>query len=126
MPPDELRRRQNHPWSAKPALERISLDKGSLELGNASAFGRSFDSLHFASGKLHREHQATARDATVDHDRTRAADAMLAADMRARQPQFMSNKIRSTQARRHGKRKLASIYRNRNANEIVHQLDLRS
>ena len=54
-----------------------------------------------ASSRLHRQHQAGAHDLAVNAHRARAANAVLAADMRAGQFQMLAQKICQIKPRQH-------------------------
>ena len=49
----------------------------------------AFDGLHAAAVGLHGKHQARAHTVAVDQHGAGAADAVLAADMRAGEPEFV-------------------------------------
>ena len=51
--------------------------------------------------RLHRQHQAGAHDLAVDAHRACAANAVLAADMRAGQFQMLAQEIRQIEPRQH-------------------------
>ena len=52
-----------------------------------------FDGQDLVAVRLHGEHQARARRAAIEQDRAGAADAVLAAEMRAGEAELMAQEI---------------------------------
>src|SRR5262249_36567046 len=73
-------------------LERVEL---------AAAPGERFDGADRTSARLDGEQQARADRLAVELDRARAADAVLAADVRAGQPGLVADGVGEEEARRH-------------------------
>ena len=61
--------------------------------------GEALDGLDVGAVDLHRQHQAGAHRRAVDDHRAGAADAMLAADVRAGQSERVAQKIAEMRAR---------------------------
>ena len=61
--------------------------------------GERLDRLDVAAVDLHREQAAAAHGDAVDEHRAGAADTVLAADVRARQPEPMTDEVREEQPR---------------------------
>src|SRR5260370_15836999 len=78
---------------AKPALQRITIAKGGLQIGDPAAVGKSLDGLDRCAVRLHRENQAGTNDLTVHADRTCAANPMLAPDMRPGQLKMLPQEV---------------------------------
>ena len=70
-------------------LQRVQLIRGG---------GNPLDGENIMAVRLHREHQAGARGAIVEQDGASAADAVLAAQMRAGQAELMADEIRQRDA----------------------------
>ena len=70
-------------------LQRVQLIRGG---------GNPLDGENIMAVRLHREHQAGARGAIVEQDGASAADAVLAAQMRAGQSELMADEIRQRDA----------------------------
>src|SRR5437660_801743 len=84
---------------AEAALRRIAGDELALQLGELAALGQPFDRVDPTAGNLRGEREAAARGMAVDQHRAGAADAVLAAEMRAGQLQLLAQKIRQMLAR---------------------------
>src|SRR5687768_624924 len=82
-----------HPWRAEAALQRIAAVKGGLELFKLLGVRKSLDGVDPAAVCLHGEHQAAAHDLAVHAHRAGAADAVLAAEVRAGQPELLAQEI---------------------------------
>ena len=65
-------------------LQRMQLVRGGRD---------ALDGEQIVAVGLHRQHQAGARRAAVDQDGAGAADAVLAAEMRAGQPELVADEI---------------------------------
>ena len=68
---------------------------------NSPSPASALDRLDARAVHLRREHEARANGGAVDPDRAGAADAVLAADMRAPQSQLMAQEVRQQQPRLH-------------------------
>src|SRR5690242_15718942 len=88
-----------HSGRAKTALERVSLTKGCLQVGNFATIRKSLNGLHRASIRLHGQHQTRANDLAVDAHGARAANAVFASDMRSRELQLFAQEICKVYAR---------------------------
>ena len=62
----------------------------------------AFDGLDVSAVCLHRKHQARSRAVAVEKHGARAADAVLAADMRAGEPERVTQKIGEQESRLDG------------------------
>jgi hypothetical protein len=70
-----------------------------LQTRELARIRKPFDRLDVAAVCLHGEHQAAAHDLAVHAQRARAADAVLATDVRAREAKLLAQKIDEVQAR---------------------------
>src|SRR6202171_6862980 len=95
----QILRGHQHCRRAKAALQRIAIAKGGLQIGDLTAVGQSLDGLDRCAVCLHRQHQAGTNDLAVDAHRTRAADPMLATDMRPCQLQMLPQEVRPIETR---------------------------
>jgi len=95
----KLDQRHQHPRRAEAALEAVVVAECLLQ--RVQPLGRGREALHrrdLVPVRLHREHQAGARRLPVDEDRARAADAVLAAEVRPREPERPAQEIGERQA----------------------------
>ena len=76
-------------------------DEGVLQRMQLVAVRQAFDGADRAALGLHREHQAGAHRLAVDQHRAGAADAVLAADMRAGQAAIVADRVDQRAARLH-------------------------
>ena len=90
---DDIPRRNEHAGRAVAALQRVLGGEGGAQLGHYRVVGVAFDSAHFGAVAADREGDARARRHAVDLERARAADAVLAAEVGARQPLLFSQKV---------------------------------
>src|SRR5207247_10365520 len=88
----DIPRRNEPAGRAVAALQRVLGGEGSAQLGHYRVVGEAFDSAHFGAVAADREGDALARRHAVDLERARAADAVLAAEVGARQPLLFSQK----------------------------------
>jgi hypothetical protein len=95
----QLVRRQQHARRAEPALERVLRSERVLQIGDRAALGEALDRLHPAAVRLGGEHQTAAHRRAVHAHGARAADAVLAAHVRAREPQLVAEKVDQVLAR---------------------------
>src|SRR5688572_3405887 len=106
----QVLRRHQHAGRAEPALQRIFLVERLLQLCQLLAVRQALDGFHPAAIRLDREHQAAAHNFAVDAQRARAADAVLAADVRAGQPELIAQEIDQVLARLDAARHLGAVY----------------
>ncbi len=78
-----VRRQHQEARRAEAALQAVVVDEGLLQRMQLLAVGEPFDGADLPAVGLDREHQAGADRLAVEDDRAGAADAVLAADMRA-------------------------------------------
>ena len=81
------------PDEQKPHCAALRAMNSCLQLGELAALGQAFDGVDGLAGNLRRERQAAARGAAVDQHRAGAADAVLAAQMRAGQLQLLAQEV---------------------------------
>ena len=86
-------RGHQHAGRAEAALQRVMLAEGGLQRAQRVVVRETLDGDDAAAFGLHRQHQTGADRSPVDNDRARAADAVLAAEMRAGEPQFLPQAI---------------------------------
>src|ERR1700676_3215712 len=92
----------NNTWCAEPALETMFLAKRLLDrMKLAIDACHTFDGCNCHAVSLHREHQASTHRFAVEQDCTTTAHSVLAANMRAGEMQFVTQKIGEQQAYRH-------------------------
>jgi len=80
-------------------LQSIAIAKGGLQIGYLAAIRQSLDGLDRCAVRLHRQHQTGTDDLPVHAHRTRAANPMLATDMRPGQLQMFPQEVRQIEAR---------------------------
>src|SRR5713101_5406141 len=91
-----------HPWSAVAALQAVRLAEAVLQDAKRSVrFGEAFDGGDAVAVRLHRVHEAGTHRLAVEHHRACAADAVLAADVRAGEAKVLAQPVHQRQARRH-------------------------
>src|SRR3954453_11592356 len=106
----ECRQRHHDPRRAETALEAVLGTKGGRDPAQRRVRrGQALDRRYLRPVGLDREHQAGPDGGAVDEDGARAADAVLAADMRAGQPEVVAEKVRQQQPRRHARLELAAV-----------------
>src|SRR3954453_21177843 len=86
-------RKHQEAGRAEAALERMMGDEGLLHGVQFVAVGETFDRSDALALRLDREHQAGSYRIIVEDHRARAADAVLATDMRPGQPAFVADDI---------------------------------
>ena len=96
---EQLVRRQQHAGVQNPHCSAFSDAEGLLQVGDRAALGEAFDRLHAAAVRLGGEHQTAAHRRAVHAHGARAADAVLAADVRAREPQLVAEEVDEVLAR---------------------------
>src|SRR5581483_10393064 len=89
----ELGRGHEHAWRAEPALQGIALDECLLQVGDLAAVGEALDGDDLGAIGLHGEHQAAAYDGAIDAHRAGPAHAVLAAQVRAREPEIRAQEV---------------------------------
>src|SRR5438105_12186066 len=89
----------NHARRAEPALQGMMLAERRLQWRESLVVREPFDGDHLGALRLYGKHEARAYGSPVDDDGAGAAHAMLAADMRASQPQMMAQAIGERQPR---------------------------
>src|SRR5215831_5523327 len=94
-----IERGDQHSRRAEAALQCVVLMKSLLHRVELVAIGEALNRPQLRAIGLHREHQARPHRLAVEKDRAGAADPVLAADMRAGQPQFLANEIDEQLAR---------------------------
>src|SRR6266581_1689288 len=91
-----------HPGSAVAALQAVRLAEAVLQHAHrAVGLREPLDGGDAVAVRLHRVHEAGTHRLAVEHHRARAADAVLAADVRAGEEQFFAQPVHQRQARRH-------------------------
>ena len=90
---NEIHRRHQHARRAEPALQRVVFREKLLQRMHLAALRQAFDRADLGTVGLDGEHQAGAHGLAVDHHRTGAAHAVLAADMGAGQAQTVAQEI---------------------------------
>ena len=88
-PREEVGRGDQDARRAEAALQRVMTAERLLQRPPRQALDRA----HVAAVGLHGEHQARAHGDAVELDGARAADAVLAADVRARQAELVSQEV---------------------------------
>ena len=99
---EQIRGCHQDPRRAEPALERMVTSKRLLQGRQRALPGERLDRLDLAAVDLHREQAAATHGHPVDEHRAGAADAVLAADVRAGQPQAMAEEVRQQEPRLDG------------------------
>ena len=85
---------------AEPALQTVSATKCGLKgIQLPRCSGEAFNGPQIVAVRLDREHDARPNRLAVEQDGARPADAMFAADMRAGEPEIVSDEIAQEQAR---------------------------
>ena len=90
------------PAGAEPALECVVTSERLLQRRQRALTRDRLDRLDLAAVDLHGEQAAAAHRDAVDEHRAGAADAVLAADVGAGQPQVMAEEIRQQEPRLDG------------------------
>src|SRR5262249_49123963 len=98
---DQIARSDQHTGRAIAALQRVGLVKIAAQHSRYSIAREALDRLDLTLVAGDGEYQARARRLAVDEDRAGAADAVLAAEMRAGEIAALAQKIRERQSRRH-------------------------
>ena len=88
------------PGRAEAALQAVVLPEGLLQRMQHAVLHQALDRRDLGAVGLHREHQARAGRLAVDQHRARPADAVLAADVRAGEPQVLAQEVDQQLARR--------------------------
>src|SRR5467141_3456022 len=113
-----------HPWSAVAALQAVRLAEAVLQDAQRSVgFGETLDGGDAVAVRLHRVHEAGTHRLSVEHHRARAADAVLAADVRAGEVKVLAQPVHQRQARRHlGRSRLAVDLDGNGVKRLAHRL----
>src|ERR687898_909418 len=90
---DERLHRHEEARRAEAALEGVRLVESALKRMELAVRGQPLHGLERPAVRLHREHQARAHGLSVELDGARAADALLAADLRPRQPCLVPDEV---------------------------------
>ena len=84
---------------AEAALQAVMRDERALQRMQRAVLRQSLDGADLLALRLHREHQARAHRLVADDDGAGAADAVLAADVRAGQPAILADRVDQRLAR---------------------------
>ena len=95
----QIERGHQHARRAEAALQAVVLAERLLQRVERRRPRQPLDRRHLGAVGLHGEHQARARGLAVDQDRARAADAVLASDVRAGEPEVLAQEVREQLAR---------------------------
>jgi hypothetical protein len=74
-------------------LQPVVLVEGLLKRVELAILGEALNGTKFCAVGLHRQHNTGTNGLTVEENRTGAADAVLAPDMGASEPQILAQKI---------------------------------
>src|SRR5262249_50089357 len=91
--------RHEHARRAEPALQGVAFLKRLLQRMHPGFGCQPLDGLDRGAISLHGEHQAGPDSHTVENNRAGAADAMLAAKMRARKTKVLAEEVAQMHAR---------------------------
>src|SRR5205807_4266205 len=91
--------RHQHAGSAIAALQAVLVPEGALQCIELTLGSEALDGAHILAVCLDGEHQAGACAMAVDKDGAGAADAVLAAEMRAREAELVAQEIGEREAR---------------------------
>jgi hypothetical protein len=101
IPYQQLVRGENHSRSAKTALKTVAFPKRLLNRMEFLSLGQALDGQNIGAVRLDRKDRARLDRRVVEHDRARPADTGLAADVGARQPDDVPQKMDQQQPRFH-------------------------
>jgi hypothetical protein len=101
IPYQQLVRSEDHPRSAKAALEPVTFPKGLLNRMEFLSLSQPFDGQNIGAVRLDRKDRARLDRRVVEHDRACSANAGFAADVGSRQPDGISKKMHQQQPRFH-------------------------
>src|SRR5262244_2119912 len=96
---EQFLRGEQHARRAVAALQGVARDERLLQIGDLVRSGHAFDGVDARAVALHRQHQAAAHDHPVDAYAARAAYAVLAADMTARERDVVAQEVDQRLAR---------------------------
>src|SRR6185312_17308404 len=105
---------------AKAALEGVFLVEMPLQLLQLARVAQAFHGLHPGAACLDGEHQAAAHDLPVHPHRARAAYAVLAAGMRAGEPELVAQEIDQVLARLDAALHRRAVDGQRDVDSVVH------
>ena len=91
--PEKVERRHEHARRAEPTLETVVLTERLLERVELTVLREALDRQDLRAVGLDREHDAGPRGLAIDQNRARAADSVLAADVRTREAEVLAQKI---------------------------------
>src|SRR2546430_1021103 len=113
-----------HSRRAVAALQAVRLAEAVLQHAHRAVGPReTLDGGDAVAVRLHRVHEAGTHGFAVQHHRARAADAVLAADVRAGEEQVVAQPVDQRQARRHPGRSRLAVYLDRDGVErVAHRL----
>src|ERR1700745_1888377 len=86
-------RADQHAGRAEAALQRVAPAKRVLQVGDDPGIGQALDRLYVGAIALHGKEQAAAHHRVIKQHGASAADALLAADMRAGQSEIVAQEI---------------------------------
>src|SRR5205823_7068215 len=89
--------------------QRVLLAKGFLERRQVAVRGEALDGLQLVAVELRGEHEARADGGAVEADGASAADAVLAADVRAGQAERVADVVREQEPRLDGLAPAAAV-----------------
>ena len=90
---DQVVRADQHAGRAETALQCVASPECILQVGDGAGIGQPLDGLDLRAVALHREHQAAAHNRAVNAHRAGAANAVLAADVAAREAKVVAQEI---------------------------------
>src|SRR5436190_4155921 len=117
-------RGDEHSRRAVAALQAVRLAEAVLQNAHrAVGFRETLDGGDAVAVRLHRVHEAGPYGFPVEHHRARAADAVLAADVRAGEEQVVAQPVDQRQPRRHlGRSRLAVDLDGDGVKRLAHRL----
>src|SRR5438309_665597 len=118
--PEEIERRHEHAWRAESALEPVVLAERLLERVELAVAHEPLDRQKLGAVGLDRQHDAGTRGFAVEQNSARAADAVLAADVRARQAQVLAEEIHEQLAGLAASLPLDAVHREANGHRVSH------
>src|SRR5439155_16992384 len=95
----EIQRGDQHAGRAEAALQPVMLAERLLQRVELAVAHQALDRAELGAVGLDGEHDARARGLAVEHDRARAADPVLAADVRAGESEILADEVDQELAR---------------------------
>ena len=89
----QVERGQQHAGRAEAALQAVVAPEGRLQRMERAVLHQALDGRDLGAVGLHRQHQARARGLAVHQHRAGAADAVLAADVRAGEREVLPQEV---------------------------------